>query len=200
MRVANFLVLFVGALLLTVPSPGLGMIVAVKCVTATTCAGGASNCRSETYCWTLWEMDPGPMYSLGAGYVVQAGSTSLNGNYVRVAQGDGNTVTYIHLLSRSVATGDEVGVGTKLGEMNCTGDCGGAAGSPERGKINHTHVHIQVKRTDDSSAYLDAIDLYGGEGCSAAPTPSPGPGQQCPLEPIRVGSHGGTPRIRNCLI
>lgn len=129
-----------------------------------------------------------PIGSLGAGYVKEVDFNDLNGNFVRVAQGDGNTVTYIHLLSYTVSVGDKVAVGDQLGLMNCTGNCGGSIGDPNRGKISKTHVHIQVKRTS-GNAVLDAVDLYGGESCSAkmpgGPTPPvpdpPGGGQQCLL-------------------
>jgi len=143
-----------------------------------------------------------PVFSLGAGYVVQAGYSDANGNYVRVAQGDGNTVTYIHLLNRSVGTNTEVGVGTKIGEMNCTGYCGGGPESPNHGKISSTHVHIQVKRTDDSTAYLDAVDLYGGESCAAADVP-PGPlppEEPCnPIPELRNNDQANR-QVQHCLI
>ena len=115
-----------------------------------------------------------PVGSLGAGYVREVGFSEANGNFVRVDQGDGNTVTYIHLLQYNVRKDQEVRVGTQIGEMNCTGNCGATQG-PERGKINHTHVHIQVKRTNDPSMFLDAMDLYGGENCSVSPNSDPTP-------------------------
>lgn len=124
------------------------------------------------------------------------------GNYVRVAQGDGNTVTYIHLLNRSVGTNTEVGVGTKIGEMNCTGYCGGGPESPNHGKISSTHVHIQVKRTDDSTAYLDAVDLYGGESCAAADVPPgpPPPEEPCnPIPELRNNDQANR-QVQHCLI
>src|SRR5690606_9711843 len=260
MRMVAFVV-FIGAWMVCAPRPALAVTL-IKCVVATTCAGGATNCRSEQHCWPIFEMSPGPIYlsgpirgksgvtipvqptdtdgngamdcwknatrnasissgfpyrnngttphqgvdivsgspnygrgapvySLGAGYVADVGASQANGNFVRVDQGDGNTVTYIHLLSTSVEDGAQVGVSTKIGEMNCTGYCGGSQGSPEQGKINHTHVHIQVKRTDDPASFLDAIDAYGGESCVAAASP---PEPPPPVEPCYP-----TPELRNKL-
>jgi murein DD-endopeptidase MepM/ murein hydrolase activator NlpD len=108
-----------------------------------------------------------PIGSLGAGYVKEVGSSAANGNFVRVDQGDGNTVTYIHLLKYLVTPGQIVGVGTKLGEMNCTGNCGGQPGDPSYQSLTSTHVHIQVKLTNDSNAYKSAVELYGGANCTA---------------------------------
>src|SRR5690606_16335419 len=238
----------------------------LKCVTATTCAGGATNCRSERYCWTVWEYFPSDTYitdrildnpgvdvprktvdedqdavtdcwknvtsaarlssgfpyrnngvtphngvdvvsdtsnygrgapigSLGAGYVREVGSSAANGNFVRVDQGDGNTVTYIHMLTTNVTTGQKVYVGTKLGTMNCTGYCGGRPGDPGYQSITSVHVHIQVRRTDDSDAYQSAAELYGGPSCVAtagwASLPQDPP-QQCLVssDGVRISEDG----------
>ncbi len=125
-----------------------------------------------------------PIGSLGAGYVKEVGSSAANGNYVRIDQGDGNTVTYIHLLKYVVVPGQTVRVGTKIGEMNCTGNCGGQPGDPNYQSITSTHVHIQVKLTDDSTAYKSAVELYGGANCTARanwPSTPNEPPQQCLL-------------------
>lgn len=116
-----------------------------------------------------------PIRSLGAGYVTEAKYSTLNGNYVRVMQGDGNEATYIHLLSLAVKDGDKVGVGDLLGAMNCTGSCG----PPDNiGTISNTHVHVQV-RDGRSNKLLDPRDMYGGRNCvsrrnSGPPPPSGG--------------------------
>lgn len=120
-----------------------------------------------------------PIRSLGAGYVTAVGNdpSSPNGNFVRVAQGDGNEITYIHLLDHQVQVHQELKVGQLLGRMNCTGYCGPTA---TRGNVQHTHVHVQAKRANGS--LVDAEDFYGGESCLATPpSPPPGGGQQCQI-------------------
>lgn len=113
-----------------------------------------------------------PIKSLGAGVVTEVTPNhSLNGNFVRIRQGDGVVATYIHLLDFQKADGtvlqegETVWPGTQIGRMNCTGNCGGAVGEPTRGDIEWTHVHIQIRRSSDG-ALLDPVDMYGGETCS----------------------------------
>lgn len=113
-----------------------------------------------------------PIRSIGAGYVSQIGESSANGKFVRVRQGDGMEVTYIHMLDFRMANGanlqlnQKVLVGTQIGRMNCTGDCGGKVGAATRGAIEQTHVHVQVRRLSDGKL-MGATDLYGGIDCNA---------------------------------
>lgn len=137
-----------------------------------------------------------PVRSMGAGYVIEVGNdtASPNGRFVRVAQGDGNTATYIHLLDVQVAVGHKLNVGQQLGRMNCTGYCGP---DNDRGRIQSTHVHIQIRKTADGT-YLDPIDLYGGEACSASSGDDGGPPSDdyCPTIYTRAINYA--PNARNC--
>lgn len=111
-----------------------------------------------------------PIRSIGAGYVSQIGENSANGKFVRVRQGDGMEVTYIHMLDFRMVNGanlqlnQKVLAGTQIGRMNCTGNCGGKVGDFTRGTIEKTHVHVQVRRLSDGKL-MSATDLYGGRDC-----------------------------------
>lgn len=120
-----------------------------------------------------------PIRSFGTGVVSETGYDDMNGNFVRVNQGDGIQLTYIHLLDLTTASGtrlqrgQNVHVGEQIGRMNCTGNCGGTIGQPTRGRIESTHVHAQARRISDRQL-LDPVDLYGGQNCSLGSTPSSG--------------------------
>lgn len=111
-----------------------------------------------------------PVKSLGAGYVSEVGASGANGNFIRIRQADGIEITYIHLLDSQTADGgslqisQKVWAGTQIGRMNCTGNCGGVVGDPNRGSITKTHVHIQARRLEDGKL-VSPTDLYGGESC-----------------------------------
>lgn len=139
-----------------------------------------------------------PIRSLGAGYVSEASTSGPNGNFVRVVQGDGNEVTYIHLLDYQVEEGEKISVGQQLGRMNCTGYCGGKPGDSSYQKVSATHIHVQVRRLSDKKL-LDAWDLYGGENCSASTLPTPpggGPGGMCLLADDEVSPV--SPSAKHC--
>lgn len=104
-----------------------------------------------------------PIYSLGAGYVFEVGESPANGKFVRVNQGDGTQVTYIHLKVVLVDEEDVISVGELLAQMNCTGWCGPDS---DRENITHTHVHIQVRDDLGDGPLLDAVALYGGQNCT----------------------------------
>ncbi|GAB3730628.1 hypothetical protein GCM10028862_10120 [Luteimonas pelagia] len=114
-----------------------------------------------------------PVRSLGAGVVHASGFTRANGNFVRIDQGNGFRVTYIHLLDYAtedgalLQAGDVVGVGMVIGHMNCTGNCGGGWSSPYRGTLSKTHVHVEARRLDDERL-ADPIQLHGGQGCGTS--------------------------------
>lgn len=117
------------------------------------------------------------IFSLGAGRVAEVGHTTANGNFIRINQGDGNQVTYIHLLNLpTYAIGAEIAVGQTIGLMNCTGYCGGP-NTTGQGPIQSTHVHIQV-RNIGSGNLVSPIDQYGGATCGSTGT-NPPPGSGC---------------------
>ncbi len=110
-----------------------------------------------------------PIRNMGIGVVSEIGSDkdSRNGIFLRVKQENGVEMTYIHLLdvAPGLAVQSKVPVGSMLGRMNCTGDCGGPSGSPNYQQPSSTHVHIQAKRIADGEL-LDPTALHGGPTCS----------------------------------
>ena len=108
-----------------------------------------------------------PVRSFADGVVIASGTTTANGNYVRINHSDGRQSVYLHLLNRWVFNQDSVSAGQQVGTMNCSGNCGPTS---NRGQINNTHVHVTVYTTHSgntsSDAYSDTIDpvTYANSG------------------------------------
>lgn len=134
-----------------------------------------------------------PIRNMGIGVVSDIGydKDSRNGIFVRVTQGNGVEMTYIHMLdvAPGLVEGSSVQVGASLGRMNCTGYCGGPPTSPSHQQPSSTHVHIQAKRISDG-ALLDPRALHGGPTCN---TPSESDGSTGGSGPGgRTGTCNGT--------
>ncbi|MFZ5899237.1 MAG: peptidoglycan DD-metalloendopeptidase family protein, partial [Bacillota bacterium] len=78
------------------------------------------------------------VYASLGGEVIFAGETRDGGNTVIVDIGGGYRMTYMHLESLSVATGDWVAKGQALGVLGQTGN---AAGQP----ASEAHVHFEIR-------------------------------------------------------
>ena len=100
--------------------------------------------------------------SLTSGEVYEIGNDEEhpNGVYARVEAANGEVYTYIHLKELNVQVGTQVSVGSSLGGMNCTGNCG------EAREISSTHVHISRYSDRSRSTVLDPRENTGGTGCS----------------------------------
>jgi murein DD-endopeptidase MepM/ murein hydrolase activator NlpD len=73
-----------------------------------------------------------PVFAMASGQVDQAGQYRGYGNKVRYRCGNGYTVTYAHLDSIFVTTGELITQGEEIGTIGRTGDATG------------THVHIEI--------------------------------------------------------
>lgn len=74
-----------------------------------------------------------PVFSSDSGVVAFAGVMSGYGNVVVVDHGGGLATTYNHLSSFSISQGQDVGRGTQVGAVGCTGYCTGP------------HLHFEVR-------------------------------------------------------
>jgi murein DD-endopeptidase MepM/ murein hydrolase activator NlpD len=80
------------------------------------------------------------------GVVVDGGNDGGRGNWVAIFDPEAKrTFSYFHLLgSATVASGDEVKAGAKVGEVGCTGSCSG------------DHLHFEIR--EGRGPYGTAID------------------------------------------
>ena len=100
--------------------------------------------------------------SLTTGVVYEVGNDQnhVNGYYARVEAENGEVYTYIHLKDVTVPLGTTVSVGSTLGHMNCTGNCG------ENREITSTHLHISRYSDRSRKQTLDPRDTTGGNSCT----------------------------------
>ena len=73
-----------------------------------------------------------PIYSANDGVVVEAGYTSVNGNYIVINHNNGYYTIYGHMSALLVKKGDIVTIGQQIGKMGATGYATG------------THLHFGV--------------------------------------------------------
>lgn len=78
-----------------------------------------------------------PVMSSGDGKVVEAGYSSLNGNYIFIQHGERYVTKYLHLSRKHVRTGDRVKQGKVIGRVGSTGRVTGA----------HLHYEFLVNGT-----------------------------------------------------
>lgn len=98
------------------------------------------------------------LYASLGGEVIFAGEIRDGGNTVIVNIGGGYRITYMHLESLNVATGDWVAKGQALGVLGQTGN---AAGQP----ASEAHVHFEIRdgrRAVDPIRFLISPCLPGG--------------------------------------
>lgn len=89
-------------------------------------------------------MDSGNVEAFISGIVVDKGTNSSAGNWIKILQSDGNTATYMHMAQLpKYAIGAHVSKGAILGKQGSTGISSG------------DHVHYQVQ--DSSGNYLDPM-------------------------------------------
>jgi murein DD-endopeptidase MepM/ murein hydrolase activator NlpD len=76
-----------------------------------------------------------PLIAVRDGVVVDKGNDGGRGNYIAMySPSTDQTYVYMHMLRpSSLEPGDEVGAGTDVGAMGCTGSCYG------------THLHFEVR-------------------------------------------------------
>lgn len=96
-----------------------------------------------------------PVVAPQNGVVLYAGFLQLTGNTVVIAHGGGVKSMFYHMNSLSVATGDRVTTGQKIGEVGTTGYSTGP------------HLHYEVKIGNQSINPFDLFDgtsgLYAGQ-------------------------------------
>lgn len=95
--------------------------------------------------------------SVLGGKVVRTGWTIYAGNYVVVDAPDGWLWLDIHLASRLVATGADVGEGDAIGIV---GNTGGGGSGPLAGKSGNLAIHLHTSRCKDMAAVDRIINGY----------------------------------------
>lgn len=91
-----------------------------------------------------------PVRAATAGRVTFSGTAGSSGLTVGVRTADGGFDTsYLHLASVSVAKGDTVEPGARLGEVGTTG----------RRSVSRPHLHFGVREADSRHAYRDPLTL-----------------------------------------
>ncbi|GIQ69233.1 hypothetical protein DUZ99_12610 [Xylanibacillus composti] len=78
-----------------------------------------------------------PIYAAADGTVETVASDAQRGNYIILNHGNGIKTVYMHLYSFSVAKGDQVMKGDRIGRMGTTGRSTG------------THLHYEVRRNGE---------------------------------------------------
>lgn len=76
-----------------------------------------------------------PLIAVRDGTVIETGNDGGRGNYVGIySPAEDHTYVYLHMLSPTpLKPGEQVGTGTEVGAMGCTGSCYG------------THLHFEVR-------------------------------------------------------
>lgn len=104
---------------------------------------GGSNCSEGIYNKKhggidIYAPENSDLYSISAGKVSYVGYITDLGNCIQVTSSDNSTsILYAHLNSQSLAVGNDVKIGDKLGLTGKTGNANDPAIIP--------HVHIQIK-------------------------------------------------------
>lgn len=96
-----------------------------------------------------------PILAIAGGVVAFVGVDVAYGNYVRLHHQElGLDSFYAHLQDSSVAAGQVVSQGQQIGRMGFTGnvDPQGPGGS---------HLHLEIRLTDDNGQYLPLTGGYG---------------------------------------
>jgi len=123
--------------------------------------------------------DPGAaVVAARAGTVTYAGPLGSAGNIVAVRDGRFAT-SYLHLGAVSVARGERVAMGTRVGEVGMTG----------RRSVAEPHLHFGVRLAGTDRQYIDPLSVLPriGGGSRAAPAPVRVPaGPILRTEPMRV--------------
>jgi hypothetical protein len=112
------------------------------------------------------------------GTVTYAGPLGSSGNVVAVRDGRYAT-SYLHLGAVSVSRGEQVAMGTRVGEVGTTG----------RRSVAEPHLHFGVRLAGAERRYVDPLSLLPavGEASRVAPVPVPVPaGPVLRTEPARV--------------
>ncbi len=86
-----------------------------------------------------------PVYSVGPGEVHSTSTEGAYGNHILVRMADGRYVLYAHLDRMSVAPGDRVRGGTRIGDSGNTGNSTGP------------HLHLEVRKGTDYGTDIDPV-------------------------------------------
>ncbi|WBB58352.1 LysM peptidoglycan-binding domain-containing M23 family metallopeptidase [Streptomyces sp. WMMC500] len=86
-----------------------------------------------------------PVYSVGPGEVHSTSTEGAYGNHILIRMSDGHYVLYAHLDRMSVAAGDRVTGGTRIGDAGSTGNATGP------------HLHLEVRKGTDYGTDVDPV-------------------------------------------
>ncbi|WP_234380366.1 M23 family metallopeptidase [Streptomyces sp. CMB-StM0423] len=93
-----------------------------------------------------------PVYSVGPGEVHSTSTEGAYGNHILVRMADGHYVLYAHLDRMSVADGDRVEGGTRIGDSGNTGNSTGP------------HLHFEVRTGTDYGTDVDPVEYLATYG------------------------------------
>ncbi|MEO3767023.1 peptidoglycan DD-metalloendopeptidase family protein [Streptomyces sp. B5E4] len=93
-----------------------------------------------------------PVYSVGPGEVHSTSTEGPYGNHLLIRMADGHYVLYAHLDRMSVAPGDRVEGGTRIGDSGNTGNSTGP------------HLHFEVRTGTDYGTDIDPVAYLASYG------------------------------------
>ncbi|MFF0729026.1 M23 family metallopeptidase [Streptomyces sp. NPDC004134] len=93
-----------------------------------------------------------PVYSVGPGEVHSTSTEGAYGNHILIRMADGHYVLYAHLDRMSVAEGDRVEGGARIGDSGNTGNSTGP------------HLHFEVRTGTDYGTDVDPVAYLAGYG------------------------------------
>jgi hypothetical protein len=100
------------------------------------------------------------------GTVTFAGTVGSSGLTVAERTADGRfDLSYLHLASAAVHSGDQVGAGAVLGSVGTSG----------RSSADQPHLHFGVREAGSHTAYRDPLDFLPPLPAAEAPRPTPAP-------------------------
>lgn len=93
-----------------------------------------------------------PVFSVGPGTVHSTSAEGAYGKHILIRLPDGHYVLYAHMDRMSVAAGDRVEGGTRIGESGNTGNTTGP------------HLHLEVRKGADYGTDIDPVEYLAKYG------------------------------------
>ncbi|MEX3102570.1 M23 family metallopeptidase, partial [Streptomyces sp. ST1020] len=93
-----------------------------------------------------------PVHAVGLGTVVEAGWGGAYGNQIVVRMNDGTYTQYGHLSSISVAVGQTVTPGERIGYSGATGN------------VTGPHLHFEARTTPEYGSDIDPVAYLRAHG------------------------------------
>ncbi|MEV0785855.1 peptidoglycan DD-metalloendopeptidase family protein, partial [Streptomyces sp. NPDC050423] len=104
-----------------------------------------------------------PIYAVGDGEVIDSGSASGYGQWIRIQHADGRISEYGHMYQRDVFAGEHVTAGQRIALMGSEGNSTGP------------HLHLRIWGDPSASYGIDPEPYLAGRGVVLPCTPGSGP-------------------------